>query len=232
MAAGSTAQAASSYVSLFGGGSFLSSPDMKGTSHAKTTYYETITHQSLDTSFKTGFVVGGSWGIDWGSLRTEIELAYRGNNSKSRSTLSKQVKDYLRYSGATYTLVDSSSTSAITSDLTLNAFSLMANAWYDFHDLEFSGITPYAGGGFGFANVQISGSLKGVDIYRKDATTFAWQVGGGFTMPITDKLKASLDYRYFAADNAGLHLEPGYGIGEFTASFDSHEVLTGLRYTL
>src|ERR1044072_2170608 len=54
-----------------------------------TSNYTTATSsQSLETSFKTGFVLGGNAGIEWGNgLRTELELAFRQNNSRKRAHL-------------------------------------------------------------------------------------------------------------------------------------------------
>ncbi len=227
--AADAADTAHAYASVFGGVSILQNPGLKGSSH--TSYYSYLTSlssQSADTSFKTGFVVGGNFGIDWGNnLRTELELALRQNNSSSHALL-KTSYSYM-YSGAgPYTV--SKSTSTVPANMNLRAWSLMANAWYDFDvDMPF---TPYVGGGFGMAMVQISGNLNGFNLHKKNDTVFAWQLGAGVSMPITDNIKAFLDYRYFAADSAALKLEPGFHGGDITANFDSHTVLVGLRFNL
>lgn len=234
-ASGSSAQAADSYVSLFGGASLLDTPKMQGTSIAKTSYYAATSHQSIDTSYKTGFVVGANWGLDWGGLRTELELAYRGNNSHRTAKLKTSYS--IKLVAYSYTYNKTPKTSTVKSQLTLNAFSLMANAWYDFHDLEFAGITPYAGAGIGFANVQLSGKLAQTSsgdlekLYRRDQDVFAWQLGAGLSIPLADQFKAYVDYRYFVANDVSVRLEPGYNGGDVKFNYDDHTVLVGIRYT-
>jgi opacity protein-like surface antigen len=232
MTASGAADAASTYVSIFGGASLLQKPGLKGVSHTHTTTSTTfISHQSVDTSFKTGFVVGGNWGVDWGPFRTEIEAAYHGQNSNKsgRVTTSYQVGPI----GAPPTTTISSKDVIEPTNISLNAYSLMANVWYDFHDFAGStGITPYVGAGIGLAQVQIGGSINNVRLIEKNDYTFAWQVGAGVSVPIFDAVKLFVDYRYFAADGANLKLRPGFHGGDVKADFDSNEVLVGFRFDI
>lgn len=224
------AQAADSYLSLFGGASLLQKPNLKGGSHTHSTTYQFQSSQSIDTSFKTGFVVGGNWGVDWGAFRTEIELAFRQNQSSSSGRVTTHYKYGLVTTGVHTT---SSTDHVVPLNLKLRAYSLMANAWYDFHDLGLpGGITPYVGGGIGGANVQLSGSIDGAKLISTNDFVFAWQVGAGVSVPLTDSLKAFLDYRYFAADGAQLKLTPGFHGGDVNADFDAHTILIGLRVNL
>ncbi|MEJ0043341.1 MAG: outer membrane beta-barrel protein [Rhizomicrobium sp.] len=229
LAGSSAAEAASTYVSIFGGATILQQPGLRGTSHTR--YYSTYTFsskQSVDTSFKTGFVVGGNWGVDWGSFRTEIEAAYHGNKSgKTGRVTTTYQGGYI--GGPVFT---SSAKDAIEPvNLRLNAYSLMANVWYDFHDFEQSlgGVTPYVGAGVGLAQIQIGGSINNVKLIEKNDFTFAWQVGAGVSVPVLDNVKFFVDYRYFAADGANLKINPGYHGGDVKADFDSHELLVGFR---
>jgi opacity protein-like surface antigen len=244
VATASAADAASTYASIFGGVNILQNPGLKGSS--RTVYHTTTagypldlissSKQSVDTSWKTGFVVGGNWGVDWGNFRTEIELAYRQNTSGKSAHVQTQYKltevahfptGDVKY--GPYTL--GSRDDHEKADLTMRAYSLMANAWYDFHDVSLGGFTPYVGGGIGVAEVQMGGYL-GHPIFEKNETVFAWQVGAGVSMPVADNLALFVDYRYFAADNAKLKLEPGFNGGNINADFDSHSVLVGLRLSL
>jgi opacity protein-like surface antigen len=247
-----SAHAASSYVSLFGGGSFLEKPGLSGTSrtHTTTTLDATST-QSVDTSFKTGFVVGGNWGVDWGTFRTELESAYRSSKSSSHARLKQSYNtiyhNYYTSSGAgPYDVpnafgMNTATDATVPANLKMTAWSLMANAWYDFHDVLPYNITPYVGGGVGGALVKISGHLGGflvdgtpvnIKLNEKNAFVFAWQVGAGMSVPVTDGMKLFLDYRYFAADGAQLKLSPGFHGGDVTGDFDAHSVLVGLRIDL
>lgn len=234
------ADAASAYAGIFGGASLLQNPGLKGHSRTYTTTALTLlSSQSADASFKTGYVVGGNFGIDWGSgLRTELELAARGNKSKSHAHL-KTTYAYQYYGGAGHTRNGGTGTGPFTiystdaqvpAHLNLRAYSLMANAWYDFN--TDTGFTPYIGGGIGLAQVQIDGSLNGTNLHEKNDTTFAYQLGAGISVPISDSIKASLDYRYFAANGAKLKLEPGFHGGNVNADFDSHSIMVGLRFNL
>jgi opacity protein-like surface antigen len=116
-------------------------------------------------------------------------------------------------------------------NLTMRAYSVMANAWYDFHDVSLGGFTPYVGGGIGFAEVQLSGQI-GHPIFESNDIVFAWQVGAGVSMPVADNVSLFADYRYFSADGAKLKLLPGFHGGNVDADFDSHSILVGLRLSL
>ena len=226
-----TAEAASSYVSLFGGASLLQKPGLKGVSHTHTTTYTFVSHQSVDTDFKTGFVVGGNWGVDWGTFRTEIEAAYHGNSSGKSGRVTTLYQD--GPVGGPLTSTVTSRDVTVPTDISLNAYSLMANVWYDFHDLGSSlGITPYVGGGIGLAQVQIGGSIDNIKLIEKNDYTFAWQVGAGASVPISNDVKLFVDYRYFAADGAKLKLRPGFHGGDVNADFDANEVLVGFRINI
>jgi len=265
----SSAEAAQPYASIFGGLSLLQSQKMSGHNFTRTTTSLTLqSDQSVDASFKTGFVLGGNAGIEWGNgLRTEVELAFRQNNSK------KHVRLRTHYSygfltatttttgeGATNTHTFRTHVTAdhqdneVPANLRMRAWSLMANAWYDF-DLGLP-ITPYVGGGIGMAMVKVSGKLgrtenadtttttgegttvvhthprtvNVINLYEKNDTVFAWQLGVGASMPITDSVKAFVDYRYFSANDAHLKLEPGFHGGGVDADFNSHSVMAGLRF--
>jgi len=234
LATASTADAASTYASIFGGLSFLNNAGLKGHSQTLLTSYgiTLASQQSVDTGFKTGFVVGGNWGVDWGNFRTELEVSYHQNNSGKHARVTTHYSYH--YSTAKGTpLSSTSSNSVVPSDLTLRAYAVMANVWYDFHDMGSSwGITPYIGGGVGVAQVQIDGALNNKSIFERNDSVFAWQVGAGFSMPLSDSTQIFFDYRYFSAKDAHLYIEPGYNGGDINANFDSHNALVGIRFAL
>jgi opacity protein-like surface antigen len=227
-----SAHAASTYVSLFGGGSILNNPGLKGVARTHSTTYQFQSTTSVDTKFKTGYVLGGNWGVDWGTFRTELELAFHQNKSNSTAhVVTQYMLGYVTAGGYPYTMA--SMDAQVPASLTLHAYSLMANAWYDFHDLDLpGGLTPYIGGGIGGAQVQMSGRLNSIKLYEKNQFVFAWQVGAGASVPLTDSLKLFVDYRYFAADGAKLRIEPGFHGSIVRADFDGHNVLVGLRLSL
>ncbi len=225
------AHAATPYASIFGGASFLQKPKLAGTrvTHTTTTAFQT--KASIDTAFKTGYVIGTGWGIDWGSLRTELELAGRENNSgKSAHLVTHYAAGPVAKHSFTTTLANRDAT--VTSDLALRAYSLMANAWFDFHDMSIGGLTPYVGGGIGGADVQLGGKLNSAKIYDKNQFTFAWQVGAGVNMPLSAHSKLFADYRYFSAHGAQLTIEPGYHGATVGVPFEASSVLVGIRLDL
>jgi opacity protein-like surface antigen len=227
-----SAQAANSYVSLFGGASLLDKPGLSGSSHTHTTttlFFSSS--QSVDTSFKTGFVFGGNWGVDWGTFRTELETAYRTQKSGKTAHLktSYSVNGYA-FDGTTYSSTSRDET--VPANLRLSAWSLMANAWYDFHGVLPYNITPYVGGGIGGALVKIAGNLDHIKLNEKNSFVFAYQFGAGMSVPVSQSMKMFLDYRYFRADSAALKLSPGFHGGDVSADFNSHSVLLGLRIDL
>ncbi len=228
VAGGNVANAAEPYASIFGGASILSDNSMEGKSFtftSGTTIFNST--QSVDTSYKTGFVVGGNFGIDWkNGLRTELEAAYRNNSSKDKAHL-KTSYGYSYY-GYNYTIT--SSDSEVPASLHLHAYSLMANAWYDL-PLGNLPITPYVGGGVGMALVQLGGSLNSINLHEKNDTVFAWQLGAGVSYALNEKTKLFADYRYFAADGANLKLEPGFHGGDVSEDFDSNTVMAGIRFS-
>jgi len=255
----SSAEAAQPYASLFGGASILQDQPLSGKSYTRTTTSLAFaSDRTVDTSFKTGFVLGGNAGIEWGNgLRTEVELAFRQNSSKNHAHLITHYSYGSQATGGHAVLLDSQS-NEVPANMRLRAWSLMANAWYDF-DLGLP-ITPYVGGGIGMAMVKVSGKLGRTEnadtvtttttgegstvthlhthprtttfknLFEKNDTVFAWQLGVGASMPITDSVKAFVDYRYFSANDAHLKLEPGFHGGDVNADFNSHSVLVGLRF--
>jgi|GEM_PF-2226729 len=243
----SSAEAAQPYASLFGGVGFLNSQTMSGHNYTRDTHasYTATSSQSVDTKFKTGFVLGGNAGIEWGNgLRTELELALRQNSSKNRARLRTHMKSqfptYLTTGDGGYAHTEGGAKittlataqhgrdDIVSARLKLRAWSLMANAWYDF-DIGMP-FTPYVGGGVGLAQVKISGDLDNTQLFQKNDSVFAWQLGAGVSMPVAENVKAFVDYRYFAADSAHLKLEPNFNGGSIKGAFDSHSVMVGLRF--
>jgi opacity protein-like surface antigen len=243
----SSAEAAQPYASLFGGASILQDQSLSGKSYTRTTTSLAFSSdRTVDTSFKTGFVLGGNAGIEWGQgLRTELELAFRQNSSKNHAHLITHYSYGSQSTGGHAVLLDSQS-NEVPANIRLRAWSLMANAWYDF-DLGLP-VTPYVGGGIGMAMVKVSGTLGRTNsattgeggpaprtllierLYEKNDTVFAWQLGAGVSFPISDGAKLFADYRYFSANDAHLKFEPGFHGGDFNADFNSHNLMVGVRF--
>lgn len=141
----------------------------------------TTTGASAELESDAGYVLGASLGYSpasdipfYNMTRWELEYSYRANDGDSIGGLPVS---------STETLVNS----------------LMANWLLDFKNDTY--FTPYAGGGIGFANVELETAGGGVD-----DSVFAWQLMAGIgyepeSMPHT---VWGLGYRYFTTDDVDI----------------------------
>ena len=160
--------------------------------------------------FDPGIYIGGTGGYDFGYLRLEGEISHR--NSEIDSITDKD--DGFRYRRP---------------DGNLGVTAFMANGFFDLHND--SRVTPYLGGGIGFAVLNLS-DTHAVDnryMYEEgDDTVFAYQVGAGVEIALNPRYSLDLGYRYFGTDTATID-------GDFFQSssmkFESHNVTVGFRAT-
>ncbi len=163
--------------------------------------------------FDPSILVGGAFGYDFGMVRTEAELSYK---HAEINTITDQVNGF-RFGSV---------------DGYVGALAFMFNAFIDLHNS--SPVTPYFGGGIGFAALHISDTF-GIDprtgglpllLYADDdATVFAYQAGGGLDIALNRRLSLDLGYRYFGTAKATFDSTP------IATSFkyESHNGLVGIR---
>jgi len=96
---------------------------------------------------------------------------------------------------------------------------LLANAYYDF--LPHSWVNPYVSAGIGGAYHDGTVTNAGLT-FQGDDTVFAYQLGAGFNVALTQKLLFFTDYRYFATEDAQL--------GTTEVEYKAHEIRAGLSY--
>ena len=66
-----------------------------------------------------------------------------------------------------------------------------------------------------------------------NASVFAWQVGAGLTVPVSDKVKVDLRYRYFATSDFSGDYHVNYFADEgSTAHISTDSVLLGVSVDL
>jgi opacity protein-like surface antigen len=75
----------------------------------------------------------------------------------------------------------------------VQTWALMANAWIDLGNS--STFTPYIGGGAGYAISKFDGGA----VYDGVDGGFAWQLGAGLNVAVSDSTSLGLGYRYFDA---------------------------------
>jgi outer membrane protein OmpA-like peptidoglycan-associated protein len=112
-------------------------------------------------------------------------------------------------------------------DGSVRALSGMLNVLYDIG--TGTRFTPYIGGGLGAAHLNYNGTktFNGTRTVDDNDVRFAYQGIVGFAVGLTDQLKATLDYRYFATLDPKLKTNDGR---RAESEYASHTALLGLRY--
>lgn len=162
--------------------------------------------------FDPGINVGGTVGFDFGYVRMEGELSYKYSEIKSITDQSN---------GAPFRSPDGN----------LGVFAMLANLFVDLHNN--TPITPYLGGGVGFAAMHLSDTF-GTDplgnrllLYEgDDDTVFAYQAGAGLGIALNPFLTLDLGYRYFGTAKAS------FGANQDIMTelkFESHNAVVGVR---
>lgn len=189
------------YVSIFAGASFANDID---TDQESTPY-------SLDT--KTGYLFGGIIGMNvTDAIRAEVELSHANWEADSVSLVT-----------TTPTYIETFA------DGDVKATFLLANAWFDF--ANDSSFTPYLGGGLGVAwadaKTTLGTSLNG---YGPGEMGFAFQLGGGVKMDLSDHVALDLGYRFKGIQNIDFEDDAGGNVYS-NGDVHSHNAQLGLTYS-
>lgn len=154
-----------------------------------------------EAEFDTGYIVGGAvgYGVGFGLVapRAELDVSYRDNDF-----------DQVTLGGVT---------TPGTGDVT--ALSGMTNLWFDVP--MFGQFKPYFGGGVGASRVAVDDGVN-----TDEDTVFAWQLGAGLAYQFTPMLAATVDYRWFNAEDPSFNL----GGANVDAEYRAHSAMAGLRF--
>jgi opacity protein-like surface antigen len=169
------------YLSVFLGANVAR--DATVSSFDGTTYSDRVT-------FDPGIYIGGTGGYDFGFLRLEGELSYRHANIDTITETEPTSNRFRNVEGD------------------LGAFTTMFNVFLDMHNP--SRVTPYLGGGIGFASLYLSDTTgydtnlaSRVPLYNEsNDTVFAYQVGAGMDIAINNHFSLDIGYRYFITEKA------------------------------
>lgn len=168
-----------------------------------------------ELGFDSGLTLTGAFGCDYGDYRVEGELGYQ--------------------SGDVITLdcVDDMS-----GDVTI--LSLMVNGYYDIALADGVELYPYAG--VGVAQVSFDDltddskeSNDGHLSYTASEVTFAYQIGAGIGIEVSDGIMVDARYRYFATTDFTMpdDLDAFQGLAlpakEYNMNMESHSALLGMR---
>jgi opacity protein-like surface antigen len=124
----------------------------------------------------------------------------------------------------------------------LKSVSMFLSGYYDFNSINLSGksFTPYIGGGIGLArndigdiNVRV-GDLAATSINGKNVTEFAWKLGAGANLNLTEKCSLDLNYQFVdlgkfksgsLVSNTMTDMQK-----PFEGNYRTNELTIGLRY--
>ncbi len=193
------------YVGIAGGVNMLSDSD-----------FDVLGTVDVDNEYETGFAVSGAVGYDFGNVwqlggvRTELELSYRENDIDDH--------DVAALGGDQPGSTGEASTIA-----------LMVNALHDFD--TGSAITPYIGGGVGYAWNDLSdyGIAAIPNVLDEKDSGFAWQLIAGIGYELSPQATVGIDYRYFST-SADVTSSAAAGSTGSDVDLDSHTVMAGFRY--
>ena len=242
--AATPAQAATHYVSGFGGVSWMQNIKTSDTY----TWAAPHSNYTSDTDLGSGLALTGAIGCDYGSYRLEAEVGYQTNSVKSIALFDNGAANNQIPSGVTgYPRTNKADMRG-----DISVLSLMGNGYYDF-DLG-GKVEFYATAGIGVAQVSLhdvttvktaveAPGSQGLVYpanpdpgYNGHETTLAWQVGAGLAAPISDNVKLDLRYRYFATTDftladlgSGSVADSGGYTNSANTNLSSHSVLLGLR---
>ncbi len=164
----------------------------------------TIGTSSGAIEYESGFAGAAAVGFGFDYGRAEAEISYQRNGL-----------DKVRVSGS---WLDASGD--------ISNLALLFNGYLELFKIE-NVVTPYLTAGMGVAMVDISGlPVKSGDSYTTDShkdTVFAYQFGAGVGYTVSEKLTIDLKYRYFQTSDLTF--------GNTVASYGSHNIYLGVRYT-
>jgi opacity protein-like surface antigen len=176
--------------------------------------FNPVAVREASVQYDPGVNVGGTAGYDFGYVRLEGEMSYKQGEITSITDETFGAR-YVNTTGH------------------VGAFAMLMNGFFDFHNE--SPITPYVGGGMGFATVNLS-NTKGVEastgalnfhiLQDDEENAFAYQVGGGIEAALNRHLSLDLGYRYFGTSRVSFHKE---WPNSTDLKLDSHNVAVGLR---
>ena len=158
--------------------------------------------------YDPGINIGGTGGFDFGFFRIEGEMSYKHAEIKS-------ITD------------QDTGTRFVHPDGSLGALAFMFNGFFDLHNE--TPVTPYFGGGIGFAALHQSDTTsidQGLLYPEDDDAVFAWQAGAGLEIALNRRLSLDLAYRYFATSLARFDEDL---LSATERKFESHNGTVGLR---
>jgi outer membrane protein OmpA-like peptidoglycan-associated protein len=197
------------YIGVDGGVSFEDQVDVD----SQTDPAENLAFADTETGLDADIV----FGYDFGAFRLEAEGGYKLAGYQGLTVLNSAILP----NGLTVP-----PGTVVQNERDLDIFSGMVNALVEFGNDD--GVTFFAGGGAGLAEVNLPVEVVGVGtVVDDDAVGFAWQGLAGLRFAVTDNVDLGVKYRYFNIDNLGLTAANG---APFEIDYNAHSVLASLTY--
>jgi opacity protein-like surface antigen len=187
-----------------------------------------------DKDIKSSPLFGVGFGYDTGHyFRFDITGEYRGSAVFLANA---------KYAGANggFGINDGAGTDEYTADI--ESWVGLANMYIDLGTWHC--VTPYVGGGVGFASIDVIG-LKDVNVpnggvaFAKDnsETNFAWAVYAGLSYKVTPGLTIDLSYRYTDIGDASSGDRTAYDLSSTARGVEieditSNDIMLGVRWAL
>ncbi|HXE95817.1 MAG TPA: outer membrane beta-barrel protein [Dongiaceae bacterium] len=163
--------------------------------------------------FDPNINIGGTAGYNFGIVRLEGELSYKHAEIGSVTSQSNGFR-FRNVNGG------------------IGALAMMFNGFLDLHND--SRLTPYLGGGIGFASLHLSDTTgfnsngERIVLYgAADDTVFAYQAGTGVEIALDRRYSLDIGYRYFATGRGNFDSDLPITT---SLKFRSHNAALGFRY--
>ncbi len=213
------------YVGIKGGVNFDGS-DLTYADTASANAGAAFTDISRNTGFDVGVVAGYAFGSRFGmfSPRLEAEYGYLSNNVDNLSNSNGTV---------------AGTTTGASADGEINASYGLVNLLLDI-PLGY-GLTPFIGGGVGYANVRLdnvtatsigtggAGFTPGQVAFDDEDTSFAYSLTAGVSYDISRNVTLEVAYRYLDFTNVQIQDANGNRTDD---NIDNHQINVGLRVHL
>lgn len=178
--------------------------NLGGVIDAKSTIVDSERNASGNMSTSPGYAASGAVGLDFGAVRVEAEIGYRTTDVNT-------IKD------------NNSGVSEMVNGTTqLMSYMLNGHLTIPGH----APVKPFITGGIGCATANWSSlTIEGTPITINSAgkdTEFAYQAGIGASYDATRNVSFDAAYRYFGTTD--------FYIGDYKASYASHNIMLGIRY--
>ncbi len=160
----------------------------------------------VNTEMKSGYVMVGAVGRQYGNIRGELEGSYRANDVDTHKTTGPALAGSR---GETSVLAG------------------MGNLYYDMP--TGGAFTPYIGAGVGAAKVEFDnyGTNATGTVLNDSSTVFAYQGIAGLNYALNNNFSLNAEYRYFGT--ADVEVQSGTRKSEI--EYQTHNLLGGVRYT-